>query len=118
MEKEQTKQKKKKKEGWVCKICKTGFNDEHDKIVQCEYCTNYYYTKCLNVSDKEYEDFKSPSPHWFCESCEEKVMKNLRSDHEVEIKCAQFFKALEHRVVKLESEMKLKIRLMKQRSKK
>ena len=40
---------------------------------------------------------------------EEKVMKNLRSDHEVEIKCAQFFKALEHKVVKLESEIKNKV---------
>ena len=36
-------------------------------------------------------------------------MKNLRSDHEVEIRCAQFFKAMEHRVVKLESEIKKKI---------
>ena len=36
-------------------------------------------------------------------------MKNLRSDHEVEIKCAQFFKALEHKVVKLESEIKNKV---------
>lgn len=107
------KTKGKNKEGLICKTCKTEFNDEHDKIVQCEDCINYYCTKCLNVSDKENEHFKSPSLHWFCPSCEEKVMKNLRSDHEVEIRCTQLFKAMANRVVK---NLKLKARLMKQRS--
>ena len=63
----------------------------------------------LNVSNKEYEHFKSPSLHWFCPSYKEKVIKNLRSDNEVDVRCAQFFKAMEQRVVMLESEIKNKV---------
>ena len=36
-------------------------------------------------------------------------MKNLRTDHEVEVRCAKFLKAMENRVAKLENEIKNKV---------
>ncbi|VDI37659.1 Hypothetical predicted protein [Mytilus galloprovincialis] len=97
------------KEGWSCKSCQKVFKGEDDKIVQCEYCTFYYCNQCLKLSDDDYEHFKSPALHWFCAACETKVMKNLRTDHEVEARCAKFLEAMEGRVSKLEEQIKNKV---------
>lgn len=35
------------KEVWKCKVCRKGFENASDKIVQCEYCNDYYCSKCL-----------------------------------------------------------------------
>ncbi|CAG2233467.1 unnamed protein product [Mytilus edulis] len=96
-------------EAWNCKICNKEFSDENDRIVQCEYCAEYYCSKCLNLSKVEYESFKNPALHWFCPSCDSKVMKNIKSDREIEERCSEFMKKMEDRITSLESEMKTKV---------
>ncbi|VDI16471.1 Hypothetical predicted protein [Mytilus galloprovincialis] len=96
-------------EVWNCKICNKEFSEENDRIVQCEYCAEYYCSKCLNLSKVEYESFKNPALHWFCPSCDSKVMKNIKSDREIEERCSEFMKKMEDRITSFESEMKTKV---------
>ena len=65
---------------WNCKLCSKQFSDETDKIVQCEYCNDYYCSKCLNLSKSDYEVFENPSLNWFCPECDLKVVKNLKHE--------------------------------------
>lgn len=96
-------------EVWKCNICKNSFTENTDKIVQYEYCSECFCSKCLSLSKNEYDTFKNPSLHWFCPNCEEKVMKNLKSDREIEVRCAEFMQKMECRLVNLETEMKSKV---------
>lgn len=99
---------KKVKENWKCEVCTQVFSKDDDKVVQCEYCNKFYCIKCLEISDNEYNSFSNPALHWFCPKCETKVMKNLRVDQEVEARCKAFFKMMEDRMNKLESDIKEK----------
>lgn len=96
-------------EEWNCKLCSKQFSDETDKIVQCEYCNDYYCSKCLNLSKSDYEVFKIPSLHWFCPECDSKVMQNLKHERQIEERCAVFMQAMENRTVTLETEIKTKV---------
>ena len=97
------------KEVWKCKVCRKGFENASDKIVQCEYCNDYYCSKCLGLSASEYQNFKTPALHWYCPSCEEKVMKNLRTDREVEKRCSEFMQKMEGRIKTLEIKIESKV---------
>ena len=86
---------------WKCKICKKKISDDSAKIVQCEYCSEYYCSTCLQITNDEYESFNSPLLHWFCPKCDEKVMKNLKQEREIEERCAAFMQGIENRIVRL-----------------
>jgi hypothetical protein len=47
--------------------------------------------------------------HWYCPSCEEKVMKNLRTDREVEKRCSEFMQKMEGRIKTLEIKIESKV---------
>jgi hypothetical protein len=42
---------------------------------------------------------------WYCPSCEEKGMKNLRTDREAEKRCSEFMQKMEGRIKTLEIKM-------------
>lgn len=94
---------------WVCEACKKEFTQETDKVIQCEYCDKYYCSKCLGLTNEQYDVFMNPSLHWFCHTCEDKVIKNIRTDREVETRCTEFLQAMENRVRQLETEMSKKV---------
>jgi len=91
-----------------CNVCSIDFDKESDKLVQCEYCNKNYCGGCLDLSEQDYKSFRTPSLHWFCPTCEAKVLKSLKMDQEVEARCSEFMKAMEGRVARLESDMKEK----------
>ena len=49
------------------------------------------------------------SLHWFCAHCEDKVMKNIRNDREIEECCAEFLQKIEGRVNVLEGQITTKV---------
>ena len=101
--------KNKDTEVWKCGVCKNVFASDEAEIIQCEYCQCYYCKECLELSTEECEGFQHPSLHWFCASCEERVMKNIRTDREVEQRCSEFLMAMKNRIVNLETDMKSKL---------
>ncbi|KAH3786673.1 hypothetical protein DPMN_164781 [Dreissena polymorpha] len=92
-------------EGWICKLCKKKFTEDSVKIMQCEYCSEYYCSTCLKLSNADYESFKNPLFHWFCPSCDAKVMRNVKQERDIEERCAAWMNKMEIRKVKLEEEM-------------
>lgn len=97
------------KEVWTCQKCKTNFTQDTDRIIQCEYCENCFCSVCLGLTPEQYDVFTNPSLHWFCPTCEDKVMKNICTDREIETRCAAFLQAMESRVDRLENEIKKKV---------
>ena len=86
-------------------MCTDSFEDEKGEIIQCEYCFDYFCNKCLKIPTAQYDMLMLPSIHWFCPLCEEKVMRNLRTDREVEERCEEFLKKFEKRIENLETKM-------------
>ena len=92
-------------DAWICEGCKKSFTDKNSKLLLCEYCDNSYCIECLQLTVSAYNVFKKSSLHWFCSQCEEKVMRNIRTDREIEERCSAFLKRFESRVEALESQI-------------
>ena len=96
-------------EAWQCEGCNKTFVDKNSKLLLCEYCDNVYCIECLQLSVTAYNVFKKNSLHWFCAHCEDKVMKNIRNDREIEERCAEFLQKIEGRVNVLEGQITTKV---------
>lgn len=95
--------KKGQEEGWTCKLCNQKFTDEKAELLECEYCSGHYCRGCLKLSQAEYKLLcKRSDLHWYCPPCEEKAMKNLKIEREIEDRCKAYFEKYESRLVKLE----------------
>ena len=62
-------------EVWTCIGCKKEFKDTNSRILECDRCEDHYCTRCIKLSDVEYELLNSRKDlHWYCGKCESKVM--------------------------------------------
>ena len=96
-------------DAWQCEGCKKTFVDKNSRLLVCEYCDNVYCIECLQLTATAYNVCKKTNLHWFCPNCEDKVMKNIRSDREIEERCAEFLQKIEGRVGALESQITTKV---------
>lgn len=80
-----------------------------DRLIQCNHCENCFCSVCLGLTTEQYDVFTNPSLHWFCPTCEDKVMKNIRTDREIKTICVAFLQAMESRVDRLENEITKKV---------
>lgn len=61
----------------TCKVCKKLVKDS-DKALECEICNDWSHSKCLNLSDTEYEFLGSHrNCHWYCLPCDKNFGKVL-----------------------------------------
>ena len=82
--------------------------------MECEYCTEHVCSKCLNLSAAEYNLLSKRSDlHWYCPPCEEKAMKNLKIEKEIEVRCKGYFSKYETRLDALEQEVNKKANVPK-----
>lgn len=94
---------------WNCKLCNKTFTDKKAELMECEYCDEHFCSKCLNLSAAEYKLLSKRSDlHWYCPPCEEKAMKNLKIEKEIEDRCKEYFSKYEKRIDTLEQEVKKK----------
>ena len=83
---------------WTCNLCNKTFADKKRELMECEYCAEHYCSKCLNLSAAEYKLHvfsKRSDLHWYCPPCEEKSMKNLKIEKEIEERCKEYFSKYE-----------------------
>lgn len=98
--------KEKKKEAWTCKTCKTEFYEDKAELLECERCEGHVCRLCLNLTVEEYKFLGGRTEfHWYCPSCEEKAVKNIRIDKEIEDRCNEYFKKYENRLKAVEEEV-------------
>ena len=55
-----------RKEKDPCSICSKGCRR---KAILCDCCDSWYHTKCIGMSNVEYEELGKPSARWDCISC-------------------------------------------------
>ena len=73
-------------------------------------CDKNFCSKCLNLTNAEYKLFHKQSDlHWYCLPCEEKTMKNIKIEKEIEDRCKEFFSKYEKRLEALESKVRKKL---------
>jgi hypothetical protein len=90
-------------------LCNKNFADKKAELMECEYCAEHFCSKCLNLSAAEYKLLSKRSDlHWYCPPCEEKAMKNLKIEKEIEERCKEYFSKYEKRLDALEHEVNKK----------
>lgn len=93
-------------EVWTCKLCKTKFTDEKAEVLECEYCDGHFCRNCVKLSQAEYKLLsKRKDFHWYCPPCEEKAMRNIKIEKEIEERCRDYFEKYEERLNDLEKEI-------------
>ena len=93
---------------WLCKLCESLFENDDDKLMQCERCKENICCKetCLNMPDLEYTFYKEhPHCHWFCSECEAPALKSVQTDMEIEERCSEFMKVYDERLQKVETDL-------------
>ena len=96
------------REVWDCDICENSFDKPSDRLMTCEFCDQHFCTKCIKMSNKEYDSLTSGQPMWFCGPCKTKVKKNITVEQEIETKCKEYMELFDKRITHIESELKNK----------
>ena len=86
-------------DSWTCKMCEKKYMDKKSEFMKCEYCDKNFCSKCLNLTNPEYKLFSKRSDlHWYCPPCEEKTMKNIKIEKEIEDRCKELISKYEKRL--------------------
>ena len=97
-------------EGWTCKVCSVKFTEDKAEVLECEYCEKHFCRSCVKLSSTEYKLLTKRSDlHWYCPPCEEKAMKNLKIEKEVEERCNKYFSKYEKRLNEMENKLDKKV---------
>ena len=66
--------------------------EEKAELLECEYCDEHFYRLCLKLSAAEYKLLgKRKDFHWYCPPCEEKALRNIKIEKEIEERCRDYF---------------------------
>ena len=96
-------------EVWCCKSCNIEFSNDDDKLMQCERCDGATCIKCLNMDSSMYEMLKGRlDVHWYCPACDKQAMTAVRSDWEIEEKCAAYMASVTERLDTMQCSIDLK----------
>jgi hypothetical protein len=103
------------KEVWTCVGCKKDFKDSSSKILECERCESHFCTKCVKMSDNEYDMLNTRKDiHWFCSICEQKVIQSINIDKEIELRCAECVRKVEDKMREIDNKWSNQMREIKQ----
>ena len=95
----------------ACKVCSVKFTEDKAEVLECEYCEKHFCRSCVKLSSTEYKLLTKRSDlQWYCPPCEEKAMKNLKIEKEVE-RCNKYFIKYEKRLDEMESKLDKKVDL-------
>ena len=93
----------------TCIKCSEVFTDESNKLMICERCENRFCTNCLQMNDSVYSVMVDRKDlHWFCEECEKPAITAVRTDMEIEERCAAYMSIMTHRLDNIEGHLATK----------
>ena len=91
---------------WVCELCKGKFENEDDKLLQCERCMLTFCCSCLGMSESDYTFLKDhPDFHWFCSDCQAPALKSVQTDMEIEERCKDFLQKYDQKLEDIEKKL-------------
>jgi len=95
---------------WTCVKCASVFKDEASNLLECEYCDHHWCITCLSIKDDEYDVMKRRADlHWYCPSCQEKVLRALTTEKTIEKRCQEYMDQVETRLAKAETDIKERV---------
>lgn len=92
-------------------MCESGSCNEsvssQDSALQCDICKKWYHIKCVDISDTEYTFIGNHrSIHWFCDTCNSKIMNSFEEIKNLLAKQETFEKRLEVKSKELDGQIK------------
>ena len=91
---------------WVCELCQGKFENENDKLLQCERCMLTFCCSCLGMSNTDYSFLKDhPDFHWFCSSCQAPALKSVQTDREIEERCKEFLEKYDKKLEEIDKKL-------------
>ena len=95
--------------------CKKEFGDESSRILECERCETHHCAKCLKLENDLYDKMtKRKDIHWYCGSCEPKVLQCIKLEKEIERKLVDFMGKVDYKIKTLEGSVYKKIAEMEE----
>ena len=81
------------------------------KVLHFESCRKDFCIDCVGVPNEDYAFISRPNSkiHWYCPLCEQKVVRNIRTEADIGERCSAFLERMENRVGALEAEMPNKV---------
>lgn len=93
----------------TCQICSKVFVSDSDKLMECERCNDWYCTKCLDMNDKVYKIMNDRKDiHWYCKYCELQAVTAVKTDKDIEDRCATYMKSITDRLDKMDAKIEEK----------
>jgi hypothetical protein len=67
------------------------FTEDKAEVLECEYCENHFCRACVKLNSAEYKLLSKRSDlHWYCPPYEEKELKNLKIEKEIQERCKDY----------------------------
>lgn len=91
---------------WRCKVCNLDFCSDDDKLMKCGRCDGPTCIKCLDMDTEMYEVLTSRvDVHWYCTACDRQAMSAIKTDWEIEEKCAAYMATLNKKFDDMQSNL-------------
>ena len=82
-------------------MCSIKFTEDKAEVLECEYSEKHFCRACVKLNSAEYKLLSKRSDL----HCEEKGLKNLKIEKELEERCNDYFNLVEARLGNLESKI-------------
>ena len=93
----------------TCISCCNVFTGEDDKLMECERCDSWFCIECLDMSELVYNVMvERKDSHWFCSECEKPAITAVKTDKDIEERCAAYMTSITNRLEKIESSLERK----------
>ena len=90
----------------TCQTCSEVYKDPNDKLLECERYENWYCTGCLEMSDDVYDLMVARKDlHWFCTECEKPAISAVKTNKEIEEKCAAYMNSITGKIENIEKKL-------------
>ena len=95
-------------EVWRCVDCKKDFKDINSRILECEQCEEHHCSKCIKLTDTEYDILDARDDiHWYRNKCEQKVLRSIHLDKEIEQKLDTFWAPVDERMTQVSKDIEV-----------
>ncbi len=83
----------------TCSKCEAVFVDNDDKLLECERCDKWFCIECAGMEPSVYSIMvANKNLHWFCQECEKPALTAVKSNKEIEEKCASYMSSITARI--------------------
>lgn len=77
----------------TCKVCHESLDAENDDFIVCDRCEQAVCFRCSKIQASDFPHLaKKDSGMWFCFSCKKPALEAIKTDFQIEEKCAEYMR--------------------------